>query len=112
MRELFGQHGEQYVNKYTEAENRAFEQVFSQLTEKFKNAMLEGIDVRDPLVQDLVRQHYEFCLGFWTPDKESYKSLALSYILPSPYRDTYESVAEGLGKYHYEAVVHFADSNL
>jgi hypothetical protein len=49
---------------------------------------------------------------FWTPTKEAYKSLAMSYILPSPYKDTYEAVAKGLGKYHYDAILIWAEKNL
>ena len=51
-----------------------------------------------------MKKHYDFILQFWTPNKEAYKSLAMTYILPSPYRDSYEEVAQGLGKYHYDAV--------
>jgi hypothetical protein len=36
----------------------------------------------------------------------------MSYILPSPYRDSYEEVAHGLGKFHYEAIIEWADKNL
>lgn len=63
-------------------------------------------------MQLAVKKHYEFCLQFWKPNRESYKSLAMSYILPTGYRDTYESYKLGLGKYIYDAVVHFADTNL
>jgi len=75
-------------------------------------AMSEGIPASDENVQALVAKHYEFVSQFWTPSREAYKSLAMSYILPSPYRDSYESVQEGLGKYHYDAIVIWADSNL
>ena len=63
-------------------------------------------------MQLAVKKHYEFCLQFWEPNRESYKSLALSYILPSPYRDSYEGYREGLGQYIYNAVVEFADREL
>jgi hypothetical protein len=36
----------------------------------------------------------------------------MSYVLPTDYRDSYESVREGLGKYIYDAVIEFADQNL
>jgi hypothetical protein len=74
--------------------------------------MEQGLGAEDEKVQELVRQHYEFCLQFWKPDRDSYKSLAMSYILPSPYQETYEAVAKGLGQYHYDAMVIFADKNL
>lgn len=105
-------HGSQFVNKHSEAENKAFTQVFGEITEGFKTAMETGLAADSEQVQDLVGQHYEFCLQFWKPDKEAYKSLALSYILPSPYKDAYEQVKEGLGKYHYDAIVIWANRNL
>ena len=112
MSNLFGYHSGQYVNNYSEAENKQFTAIFGQITEGFKDAMEKGLSSDHETVQDLVRQHYEFCSRFWKPDRESYKSLAMSYILPSPYQDSYEAVAKGLGQYHYEAIVIFADQNL
>jgi len=41
-----------------------------------------------------------------------FRSLAMSYILPSSYRDHYEEIAKGLGKFHYDAVCIWADKNL
>lgn len=49
---------------------------------------------------------------FWTSTRAAYKSLAHSYLLPSPDRDTYEQVNVGLAKYHHDALVIWADSNL
>ena len=108
----FGIHSEQYVNNYSKEENQKFTQVFGELTQKFAEKMKEQVAASDTQVQELVKQHYEFCLQFWQPTKETYKSLAMSYILPSPYRDAYEEVAAGLGKYHYDAICIWADNNL
>jgi hypothetical protein len=112
MSNLFGYQSGQYVNNYSEAENKQFTTAFSQITEGFRIAMMQGLGADDVKVQDLVRQHYEFCLQFWKPDRDSYKSLAMSYILPSPYQESYEAVAKGLGQFHYDAIVIFADQNL
>jgi hypothetical protein len=108
----FGIHSEQFQNNYSKEENQKFTQVFRDLTEEFAAKMAEGVSASHESVQELVRRHYEFCLQFWTPTKEAYKSLAISYILPSPYRDSYEAVATGLGKYHYDALCLWADKNL
>lgn len=108
----FGYHSEQYKNNFSKEENQKFTQVFGEITQEFANKMNEGILASDETVQALVKQHYEFCLQFWTPTKEAYKSLAMSYILPSPYRDSYEDVAVGLGKFHYDAICIWADQNL
>jgi hypothetical protein len=112
MSNLFGYHAGQYLNKYSEAENKQFSVAFTEITDGFKVAFEQGLSADHEEVQELVRQHYEFCLQFWKPDRESYKSLALSYILPSPYQESYEAVAKGLGQYHYDAIVIFADQNL
>ena len=108
----FGIHSEQFQNNYSKEENQKFTQVFGELTLKFAECMKNGESVSSEKVQALVKEHFDFCLQFWTPTKEAYKSLAMSYILPSPYRDSYEEVAKGLGKYHYDAVCIWADKNL
>jgi hypothetical protein len=107
-----GIHSGQYQNKYTQAETNQFTLEFSELTKSFAEAQNEGINPADNRVQELVRKHYEFISRFWTPTKEAYKSLAMNYILPSPYRDSYEAVAQGLGKYHYDAIQIWAEANL
>jgi hypothetical protein len=105
-------HADMYANNFSKEQNQKFTAEFGAITDQFKEAMLAGTAASDPLVQELVRQHYEFCLLFWTPSRAAYKSLAMSYIMPSPYRDTYEGVAPGLAKYHYDAIVTWADQNL
>ena len=112
MSNLFGYHAGQYLNKHSEAENKQFSVAFTEITDGFKVAFEQGLSADHEEVQELVRQHYEFCLQFWKPDRESYKSLAMSYILPSPYQESYEAVAKGLGQFHYDAIVIFADQNL
>jgi hypothetical protein len=112
MHKGFGIHSEQYQNNHSKEENQKFTEVFGELTQEFAERMTTGIYASDDSVQELVKRHYEFCLQFWTPTKEAYKSLAMSYILPSPYRDAYEEVASGLGKYHYDAICIWADKNL
>ncbi|MEY3676827.1 MAG: hypothetical protein RL351_54 [Actinomycetota bacterium] len=105
-------HANMYANNYSNEQNQKFTADFGEVTQKFNAAMQAGTPATDPLVQDLVRQHYDFCLQFWTPSRDAYKSLAMSYIMPSPYRDSYEAVAPGLAKYHYDAIVTWADTNL
>jgi hypothetical protein len=114
MRELdpTANHADMYANNFSKEQNQQFTAQFSEITQKFAAAMQAGTLASDPLVQDLVRQHYDFCLQFWTPTRGAYKSLAMSYIMPSPYRDSYEAVATGLAKYHFDAIVTWADNNL
>ncbi len=107
-----GLHSGQYQNKYTQAETNQFNLEFSDVTKGFAQAMNEGLNPADNRVQELVKRHYDFVSRFWTPTKEAYKSLAMSYILPSPYKDSYDAVADGLGKYHYDAIQIWAEQNL
>ena len=112
MTDPLGIHAGRFANEYTEVENKTFAEQFGAITNAMADALTEGVAPTDPAVQDLIRQHYEFCLRFWTPTREAYKSLAMSYLLPSPYRETYEAIAPGLGKFHYDAIVIWADSHL
>lgn len=110
--ESISNHGSAYANNYSAEQNAAFTVAFGQITEQFKQAQLDQKSVDDPSVQDLVKQHYEFCLQFWKPSRAAYKALAQSYLMPSPYRDSYEAVNSGLAKYHHDAIVIWADANL
>lgn len=97
---------------YSAAENERFTAQFDAITAQFIAAMDAGLPVTDDQVQHAVAQHYEFCTRFWQPNRETYISLAMNYLLPTPYRDTYESLAPGLGKYHYDAITVWANANL
>jgi hypothetical protein len=101
-----------YQNNYSKEQNQQFTAAFTAITEAFKAQQIEGTDPSAPAVQELVQRHYEFCLQFWTPTRAAYKALAQSYLLPSGYRDSYESVNSGLAKYHHDAIVIWADQNL
>jgi hypothetical protein len=104
--------GSYYQNNYTQEQNNQFAQIFDGITKEMVSCMEQGLSYDADEMQAAVRKHYEFCLRFWEPNRDSYKSLAMSYILPTGYRDSYESYKIGLGKYIYDAVVHFADNNL
>lgn len=114
MRELdgIGHHGSAYPNNYTSEQNSAYTVAFKTITDEFKAAQIAGRSPGSEEVQALVKKHYDFCLQFWKPSRSAYKSLAQSYILPSPYRDSYEAVNAGLAKYHHDAIVIWADANL
>jgi hypothetical protein len=112
MSNQFGMYSEQYNNDYSKEQNQQFTAAFDAITQQFLAFMKEGLPASAETVQQAVRAHYEFTSQFWRPTREAYKNLALSYIMPSPYRDSYEGIAEGLGKYHYDAIVIWADKNL
>jgi hypothetical protein len=104
--------GSYYQNNYTQEENQKFAVQFDAITREMVSYLDQGLASDSEQMQQAVRKHFEFCLQFWKPGRESYKSLALSFILPSPYRDTYEGYRSGLGQYIYEAMVEFADREL
>jgi hypothetical protein len=112
MSNQFGVYSQQFTNSFSEKQNQEFSAEFKSITDVFLDAMNKGFAVDDPYVQDAVRQHYEFCSQFWKPNREAYIGLALSYVLPSPYQDSYENIAPGLGKYHYDAIAVWAQKNL
>jgi TipAS antibiotic-recognition domain len=114
MREIDGTgiRADLYQNDYTKKQNLQFTAAFTAITEAFKEQQVAGTDPSETAVQELVKRHYEFCLQFWTPSRAAYKGLAQSYLLPSEYRDSYESVNPGLAKYHHDAIVIWADQNL
>jgi hypothetical protein len=114
MREVdgIGHHGSAYANNLSAEQTAGYTAAFSAITEQYKQAQLAGLSVSSDVVQQLVQQHYEFCLQFWTPTRVAYKALAQSYLLPSEYRDAYEQVNAGLAKFHHDALVVWADSNL
>lgn len=113
MRNEFGGYeASQFQNNFTKEENQNFTARFGEITSAMAAAQTSGLSVDDEQVQELIRQHYEFCLQFWTPNKTAYKALAQGYLLPSPYRDAYEAVNAGLAKYHHDAIVIWANKNL
>lgn len=114
MREIDpgAQHADLYSTTFTAEESRQFTEQFANITQQIAAKMTAGVAVTDDSVQEIIGQHYDFCLKFWTPTRESYISLALGYVLPSPYHDAYESVATGLSQYHYDAIVVWANANL
>ena len=104
--------GSYYQNNYSKEQHQRFTAQFEQITQKMVAALCASESFASESMQQAVREHYEFTLQFWTPDAQTYKSLAMSYVLPTPYRDTYEGYREGLGKFIYDAVCHFADNEL
>ncbi len=104
--------GSYYQNNYSNEQNQQFTIEFNAITEQMVSCLDQSLTADSAEMQQAVRKHYEFCLKFWQPDRESYKSLAMSFVLPTGYRETYEGFREGLGKCIYDAAVIFADKNL
>jgi hypothetical protein len=104
--------GSYYQNNYTKEQNNQFAVQFDAITTEMVEYLDAGLAFDSAQMQEAVQKHYDFCLRFWTPDRETYKSLAMSYILPTGFNETYEGYRKGLGKYIYDAVCHFADTKL
>lgn len=104
--------GGQYQNNYTREENNQFVAIFDEITQKMNESMESGESFESDAMQQAVQEHFDFCNRFWKPTAAAYKSLAMSYVLPTEYRDSYEGKKAGLGKYVYDAICHFADSRL
>jgi hypothetical protein len=49
---------------------------------------------------------------FWTPNKQAYKALALSYVLDPEFEATYEAFEPGLAAYLKRAIEIWADEYL
>lgn len=104
--------GGQYQNNYTREEAEQFTAVFDQITQRMIDAMLAGESYDSEAMQQAVQEHFDFCNRFWSPSADAYKSLALSFILPTEYRENYEQRQAGLGKYIYDAICYFAETKL
>jgi len=107
-----GIHGEAYGGSYTAEQNEQFVAEFGAIMLELREAFLAGEAITSDAAQQAIAKHYDFCLKFWTPTRDAYKSLAMSYLLPSPYRDSIEAVEPGLAKYNHDAIVIWADANL
>lgn len=101
-----------YQNNYSAEQNQQFAAKFEAITLEMVEHLNNGLGHDSVEMQQAVQKHYDFCLQFWKPNKETYKSLAMSYVLPTGFNETYEGYREGLGKYIYDAVCHFADTTL
>jgi 1,2-phenylacetyl-CoA epoxidase catalytic subunit len=104
--------GDYAAASYTAEQSSQFAQAFSSITQKMICSLGDGLPPESDAMQEAVREHYEFILRFWKPDRETYKSLAMSYILPTEFNEHYDAQADGLGQYIYKAVCVFADENL
>ncbi len=108
----FGYHSSQYHQQFTKQEEEKFTEIFGGITSRMNELMKSGVAPSDKAVQSEVAKHYEFVCQFWKPTREAYKSLGMTYILPTAYKDFYDDFEEGLGKFTYDAVVIWADANL
>lgn len=107
-----GYHSSQYQNNYSKAENQKFTEQFGEITGRFQELMLKGLSPTSEEAQAAVKAQYDFTTKFWQPNREAFKSLAMTYILPTEYSKYYQNLGDGLGQYVYEAICCWSDNNL
>jgi len=97
---------------YTEGQRAQFKAQHDAIAEAVAEKKRKGALLSDVEVQKLIADHYAFVKQFWTPNKEAYKSLALTYVLDPAFEETYDSFEPGLAKYIKSAIEIWADQNL
>jgi hypothetical protein len=97
---------------YTEAQQEQYKAQHEAIAKAIADQKRKGAQFDDVDVQKLIADHYAFVKQFWTPNKEAYKSLALTYVLDPAFEATYEAFENGLAKYIKSAIEVWADENL
>ena len=97
---------------YTAKQQSEYKAQHDAIATEVARLMGEGAEITDQVVQEQIKKHFEFVCQFWKPNKQAYKSLALTYVLDPAFEATYESFAPGLAKYIKSAIEIWADENL
>ena len=97
---------------YTEDQQAQYKAQHDAIANAIAEQKRKGSLYNDVDVQKLIANHYAFVKQFWTPNKQAYKSLALTYMLDPAFEATYESFEPGLAAYLKKAIEIWADQNL
>ncbi|MCX6496011.1 MAG: TipAS antibiotic-recognition domain-containing protein [Rhodoluna sp.] len=97
---------------YTEDQQDQYKAQHDAIANAIAEQKRKGSLYNDVDVQKLIADHYAFIKLFWTPNKQAYKSLALTYVLDPAFEAAYESFEPGLAKYIKSAIEIWADQNL
>jgi hypothetical protein len=97
---------------YTAEQQSRYKQQHDAIAEAVAELKRSGKEVGNSQVQAEIANHYAFVKQFWTPNKQAYKSLALTYVLDPAFEATYESFEPGLAAYIKKAIEIWADQNL
>ena len=97
---------------YTEDQHAQYKAQHDAIANAIAEQKRKGSLYNDVDVQKLIADHYAFVKQFWTPNKQAYKSLALTYVLDPAFEATYESFEPGLAAYLKKAIEIWADQNL
>jgi hypothetical protein len=97
---------------YTEGQQAQYKAQHDAIAKAIADQKRKGVQFDDVDVQKLIADHYAFVQQFWIPNKQAYKSLALTYVLDPAFEEVYESFEPGLAKYIKSAIEIWADQNL
>jgi TipAS antibiotic-recognition domain len=97
---------------YTQEQQAEYKAQHDAIAQAIADLMLSGKESNDEEVQAQIAKHYAFVKQFWTPSKQAYKSLALTYVLDPAFEANYESFSPGLAKFIKQAIEFWADKNL
>ncbi len=97
---------------YTEVQQAQYKAQHDAIANAIAEQKRKGSLYNEVDVQKLIADHYAFVKQFWTPNKQAYKSLALTYVLDPAFEATYESFEPGLAAYLKKAIEIWADQNL
>jgi hypothetical protein len=97
---------------YTEDQQAQYKAQHDAIANAIAEQKRKGSLYNDVDVQKLIADHYAFVKQFWTPNKQAYKSLALTYVLDPAFEATYESFEPGLAAFIKKAIEIWADQNL
>lgn len=97
---------------YTEEQQAHYKAQHDVVAKAIADQKRKGVQFDDVDVQKLIADHYAFVKQFWTPNRQAYKSLALTYVLDPAFEATYEEFEPGLAAYLKKAIEIWADQNL
>jgi DNA-binding transcriptional MerR regulator len=80
-------------------------------TQKIADAMVAGLAVTSPEVQELIDQHYNAVRTFYEPNYEMYKGLGQMYVDDPRFKAYYEECAQGLAVFMRDAMLVYVEKN-
>jgi DNA-binding transcriptional MerR regulator len=71
-----------------------------------------GATVDDARVQEVIAEHYQWVCNFWTPDRDSYPGLGLTYHDHPDFRVQFDALHPRLAAFMRDAMAVYARTNL
>jgi hypothetical protein len=83
----------------------------SDISIELAKCMKDGLGIKSPRVQELIKRHYNWLKNFYEPNKEMYVGLANMYLDDPRFAKNYNDIEPGLAKYMSDAMKEFASTN-